>query len=138
MGEEAAGERGEDGGEKSGEFDDAVSPAEFGLGQEFGEERVFRGAEDRALGAGEEESEAGKVDAIVGQREGGERHDDEFEDFDAKGDAALAVFIGEIPAWDREDEEGDGEEKRDDEDEPQVALIFVGKGFEDQKADQPF
>ncbi len=138
LGEEAAGERSEDGGEESGEFDDAVAPAEFGVGEEFGEERVFCWAEDCALGAGEEEGEAGEVDAIVGEREGGERHDDEFENFHAEGDAALAVFVGEVAAGDREDEEGNGEEERDDEDEPEVALIFVGEGFEDEEADEPF
>ena len=80
---------------------------------------------------------AGEIDAIVGEREGGERHDDEFEDFYAEGDAALAVFVGEVAAGDGEDEEGNGEEEWDDQDEPEVALIFVGKRFEDEEADEP-
>ncbi len=137
LGEESAGERGEDGGEKSGELDDAVAPAEFGFGEEFGQERVFCWAKDRTLGAGQEEGEAGKADAIVGERERSESHDEEFEDFHAEGDAALAVFIGEVATGDREDEERNGEEERNHEDEPKVALIFVGEGFEDEEADEP-
>src|SRR5580698_3641845 len=137
LGEEAAGERGEDGGEKGGEFNDAVAPAEFGVWEEFGEQRVFGRAEDCALGAGEEKGGGGEIDAIVRERECVERHDDEFEDLYAEGDAALAVFVGEVAAGNREDEEGDGEEQWDHQDEPEVALIFVGKRFEDEEADEP-
>jgi hypothetical protein len=136
--EESGGERGENGREKGGEFDDPVAPAQFGFGEEFGEERVFRWAEDCALSAGEKESKAGEVDAIVREREGGERHDDEFEDLYSDCDGALAVFVGEISAGDGEDQKGNGKEEWDDKNEPEVALIFVGEGFENEKADEPF
>ena len=137
LGEESAGERGADGGEERGQLDDAVAPTEFGFGEEFGEKRVLRGAEDCTLSASEEEGEAGEVNAIVREREGGKRHDDELENFDAECDAAFAVFVGEVAAGNREDEEGNGEEEWDYQHEPQVALIFVGEGFEDEEADEP-
>src|SRR5580692_5917300 len=103
LGEEASGQGGENGGEKRGELDDAVAPTEFGVREKLGEKRVFRWTKDCALGAGEEEGETGEVDAIVREGKRGERHDDEFENFDAEGDAALTVFVGEIAAGNRED-----------------------------------
>ncbi len=136
--QEAPGERGEDCGEQRGELDDAVAPAEFGFGQELGEQSVLGGAEERALRAGEKQGDAGEVEAIAGERQRCQAHDDELEELGAEGDVPLAVFVGEVAAGNGEKQKRDGEEQGHDEDEPQIALLFGEGGFQDEEADQPF
>ena len=53
LGEKTSGESGADGREQGAEFDDAVAPAQFGYGQQLGEQAVFCWAKDCALCAGQ-------------------------------------------------------------------------------------
>ena len=122
--EKAACERSNDGGEERGEFDDAVAPAESRERKEFGEEAVFGRAENCSLSAGKEERDAGDVEAVGSESERRKGHDAKLKELGVNGDAAFAVLIGEIAARNREKEKGNGEEQRDDQNEPKIALLF--------------
>src|SRR5205823_14416618 len=99
---------------------------------------VFGGAEDRSLGAGQEQRDSGDVEAIAGKGERRQRHDYELKKLGGKRDAALAVLVREITAGDRKEQEGNREQQRYYEDEPQIALRFAERGFKNQKTHQPF
>src|SRR5208282_6501836 len=53
----------------------------------------------------------------------GKEHHRDLENFCADGDGALAVTVGEVAASHREENEGEGEERTDDED---FGFAFVG------------
>jgi len=90
------------------------------------------------LRAGEKQSGAGNVQTIAREREGGQAHDTELENFRPQRDGAFAVLIGEIPARDGEKQKRYGEEKRNNENKPEIAARFRQGGVKDKEADEPF
>ena len=138
LGEKAPSECGADRGEEGAEFDDAVAPAQFGEGQQLGEQAVLGGAEDCALRAGEEQGDAGDVQTIACQRESGQAHDAELENFGPERDASFAVLVGEIPARDGEEQKGNSEEQRHYQNKPEIAALLGERGVEHKEADEPF
>ncbi len=88
--------------------------------------------------AGEEQSGAGNVQTIACQREGGQAHDTELEDFRPQRDGAFAVLIGEIPARNGEKQKRYGEEKRNNENKPEIATLLRQGRVKNKEADEPF
>jgi hypothetical protein len=108
------------------------------LPQQLGEQTVLGWAEDCALRAGEEQGDAGDVQTINCQRESGQAHDAQFEDFGPERDASLAVLVGKIPARDGEEQKGNSEEKRHYQNKPEITTLLGERGVQHKEADEPF
>jgi hypothetical protein len=117
FGEKAGGHYGADAADERAEFDDSVAPGETSLRQNFGEEAVFRGAEQRRLCANQEDSGAFERQVSQPQAQDGDAHDENLHQLGADDDVAFAVAVGEVPSSEREEDERKREESADDEDE---------------------
>jgi len=99
------------------------------------QQSVFRGAKERSLRAGQENRGHGHGQAAHREARNGKKHHRDLENFRADGDGAFAVAVGEVAAGHREENEGEGEERADDED---FGFTFVGGEVvaDDEKNDE--
>ena len=109
FGEFACGVDAADDAEEGEEFEDAVAPAEFGGREDFGEDAVFRGAEDGAVDAHEADGEELHAELAGAEGPCGDEHDDDFGGFDPLHDGAFAAAVSEPAAEHAEEDEGEGE-----------------------------
>src|SRR4029077_4834940 len=137
FGEMRANNRSGNGGEKRAEFDDAIAPRELLFRQKLRQKAVFGGAEQSALGAGQEERNQRQLQIVNRKAGDRENHHRDFEDFGGNGDVALAVAVGEISASHRKQKERQREQDADEQD---LQFLFLGSEVfpDDQEDDEEF
>src|SRR5271170_1673966 len=137
FGEEAGGHYGADAADERAEFDDPVAPGKAALRQDFRQQAVFRGAEERGLRADQKYGGTFQRQILQPQAQDSDAHYENFHQLGADHDAAFAVTVGEVAAGEREENKGEREECANDEDE-EIALVLSEVHRDDEVNDEEF
>src|ERR1700730_15487734 len=98
FGHDAGGHGSGNTGYERSELDDAVSPGQPIFGKQLRKQAVLRRSEESRFYANQKNGSTFHGQIFKIEREDGEGHDEEFEEFGADGDAAFAVAVSKVSA----------------------------------------
>jgi hypothetical protein len=133
--EQAGGRDSEDDAEEGQQFQDAVAPGEPIVRQEFGQDAILRGREERAMAPHQEDRRELQRGPAPGQGERREQHDADLREFHVADDQRLAEAVGQPPPEHREQDERRGEQGAG-QSHPSIALLHRQRTPKDEQDDQ--